>query len=624
MAANRQDVRNIGSQIFPSTLDPRVQKMVIELENSPSTPVVKPMSGEFAMEELLDARKVIFDSAKKKYCEGIQQDGAETTGDSATQKLSTISDCDLSLKARRSPATAADDIKELCLYLFGHRKSFPKSCLSSLSQPKAKQATQQATITDVVTEGPNPVPVPSKPVTLNLILQAIVQVQSDIKSLDRKFSDQISALSDQIYVSSLSERETIRELRQECDALRSTIDMLMSPCSRGADVHSKPPPCVLSRNQPSATTGQAPAVPTTNRFAALATEDAEPVIVDNSTDDPRTEAELLIDSYFEALQPNVQQGKEQKLSPPPAHNKPGPSTKSASFDQQLAQYRKKHKERAAKDKPPCYPNKQVAPNEEKRADILVIGDSMIKRLQPRRLSRQKKVICHTMRGAKIDDLASCVTHLSTKHNVSEIILHVGTNNTSDDPGSIAAKITSLGESLKPRAVTISSIIHRRNQSPSQHKKVDDANNLLKSAAAQNSWGFIDNGNINSAHLVSDGVHLNSTGVRLLARNIIQHITDSPNQNSPCTPRQRTPFGKALYSEVLKKRTTGDRDVSTVFRKANQFYPYPHRKQLLSNVSQPRHSMTPIRTPTLHYRNQEWNQYLQIVRQMFHPQNEGPQ
>ena len=160
-----------------------------------------------------------------------------------------------------------------------------------------------------------------------------------------------------------------------------------------------------------------------------------------------------------------------------------------------------------------------------------------------------------MRGAKIEDLAPNATHLSAKYDVSGIILHVGTNNTSDNPENIAAKITSLGESLKRRAVTISSIIHRKNKSAPQRKKVDCSNNLLKSTTTQNAWGFIDNGNINSTHLVSDGAHLNSPGVRLLATNIIQHIAGLPKNTRGTTPRcipcHRTPFGKTLFSDVLK-------------------------------------------------------------------------
>ena len=127
------------------------------------------------------------------------------------------------------------------------------------------------------------------------------------------------------------------------------------------------------------------------------------------------------------------------------------------------------------------------------ADILVIGDSVIKHLQPGRLSRKRKVICRTMRGAKIEDIAQRAKQTSSTHSVSEVIINVGTNDTSDDPETIAANITSLCDILQPPTpVTISSIIHRKYQSLPERKKVDDANELLKSITTRKHWGFIDN------------------------------------------------------------------------------------------------------------------------------------
>ena len=157
IASNRQDVCDIGSSTFLSEIDPRIQKIVLKLKSSPSVPVETLLGSDFAIEQLLEVRKVIFKSAKEKYCNGIRQDGAETTSDCATQKL--VSTCNFTLTSRRSPTTAADDIKELCLYMFCHRSSFPKSCLSSVSQPKPKQPSKlplQTSSTDAMIPAPTP------------------------------------------------------------------------------------------------------------------------------------------------------------------------------------------------------------------------------------------------------------------------------------------------------------------------------------------------------------------------------------------------------------------------------------------------------------------------------------
>ena len=248
------------------------------------------------------------------------------------------------------------------------------------------------------------------------------------------------------------------------------------------------------------------------------------------------------------------------------------------------------------------------------ADILVIGDSMIKRLQPGRLSRKRRVICRTMRGATIEDVAQTANTIATKHGVSEVILHVGANNTSDDPETIAAKITSLCDTLQPTSVTISSIIHRKFQSLPERKKVDDANELLKSITTRKHWGFIDNTNINADHLMPDGVHLDSVGVRLLAKNIITHIAGPsecaycPSPSHDVTP-QRTPFGDILFAEALKKPVAAACDNSTGFRVSNQYYPSPQpirhqpRRAAIRRTTQP---------------HDDWSRYLETVRTLLNP------
>ena len=202
-----------------------------------------------------------------------------------------------------------------------------------------------------------------------------------------------------------------------------------------------------------------------------------------------------------------------------------------------------------------------------------------------------------MRGAKIEDIAQRAKQTSSTHSVSELIVHVGTNNTSDDPETIAAKITSLCDNLQPTSVTISSTIHRKYQSLPERKKVDDANELLKSITTRKHWGFIDNRNINTDHLMTDGVHLDSVGVRVLAKNIITHIagpSECAYRSSPShdVMPQRIPFGDILFSEALKKPVTAARDISTGFRVSNPYYPSPQparhhpRRAAIRRTTQP--------------------------------------
>ena len=130
---------------------------------------------------------------------------------------------------------------------------------------------------------------------------------------------------------------------------------------------------------------------------------------------------------------------------------------------QINQYRNKYKKLSTtKSQPSVSVKKQPSPTHRHTnsqanpaAGILVIGDSMIKHLQPGRLRRRKlKVICRTMRGAKIEDVAQRAKGTASEHNVSEVIVPVGTNNPSDDPATIAAKIISLCDTFQPTPVTI--------------------------------------------------------------------------------------------------------------------------------------------------------------------------
>ena len=136
--------------------------------------------------------------------------------------------------------------------------------------------------------------------TLHAILAAVTQIQNDIKMLDAKFSNQISAIFDTISVSvASSDKEKIHQLDNERQDHQATIDMLMNP--RGDNGHLNQPHYV-SREFYSTphTIHSSNAVTTQNRFAVLSTDD----IKDDTSEDSVTEAERLIDSYYDILIPN--------------------------------------------------------------------------------------------------------------------------------------------------------------------------------------------------------------------------------------------------------------------------------------------------------------------------------
>ncbi len=143
------------------------------------------------------------------------------------------------------------------------------------------------------------------------------------------------------------------------------------------------------------------------------------------------ETEDELNNISEVLKPCDHNGKSESDTP---------LTRQTSYQMQISQYRNKHKKLSTTmSQPSVTLKKQPSPTHRHTnsqanpaADILVIGDSMIKHLKPGRLSRKRKVICRTMRGAKIEDVAQRAKETASKHSVSEVIVHIGTNNTSDD------------------------------------------------------------------------------------------------------------------------------------------------------------------------------------------------
>ena len=147
---------------------------------------------------------------------------------------------------------------------------------------------------------------------------------------------------------------------------------------------SKSSPCASSRNRRRANPCQANSpnqtVPTTNRFAVLTSHD--PVVIDNDiTVNSETDAEL--DSISEVLKSSYHNGK---------HESDTPLNHQTSYQMQINQYRNKHKMQSittrltssSVKKQPTPTHKHTHDQATTAADILVIGDSMIKHLQPGR------------------------------------------------------------------------------------------------------------------------------------------------------------------------------------------------------------------------------------------------
>ncbi len=75
--ATSDEAENV-SVIFLPKIHHKMETIILKLKSSPSIPVHTLLSDDFDIDELLQVRNVIFESAKEKYCNEINDD-AETT-----------------------------------------------------------------------------------------------------------------------------------------------------------------------------------------------------------------------------------------------------------------------------------------------------------------------------------------------------------------------------------------------------------------------------------------------------------------------------------------------------------------------------------------------------------------
>jgi hypothetical protein len=159
-----------------------------------------------------------------------------------------------------------------------------------------------------------------------------------------------------------------------------------------------------------------------------------------------------------------------------------------------------------------------------RSRVAVLGDSMIKHINPRQLQNgvKPKIAVKTFPGATIADMSHYAKPtLSTAPD--EIILHIGTNDLkAKTPEAVINAAANLGESItqlhKDTKLTFSEIITRVDDE-SLTRKVTLYNSLLAKLCLERNWQLISHNNIDKSHLNSYGLHLNKNGTSILAKNI---------------------------------------------------------------------------------------------------------
>ena len=168
--------------------------------------------------------------------------------------------------------------------------------------------------------------------------------------------------------------------------------------------------------------------------------------------------------------------------------------------------------------------------------VAVEGDSMIKHVDPMKLSK-KKVHKYTYPGETAESISTEVSTLNPQIHPSHVIIHVGTNNIPiDSPEDCAQEIGNLAANLKqkfPHAkIALSGIIQRQDMQVAG--KIEEVNKILKQKCLSDGMSFIDNFSIDNTCLNSSNIHLNAKATAFLATKFIKFLRG--NQHSMSSSR----------------------------------------------------------------------------------------
>ena len=188
--------------------------------------------------------------------------------------------------------------------------------------------------------------------------------------------------------------------------------------------------------------------------------------------------------------------------------------------------------------------------ESKSDSILIIGDSVIKHIDPKKLSR-KKVHKFSYRGKTCEEISEAVVNIQTKIDPSHVVIHYGTNNLpTDSAEACATKIVNLPIKVRNKfpnnKVGVSGLTHR--EDIAVNPKRIQVNKKLQDLSVVHEFSYIDNSKIDNTCLNNSKLHLNDKGTSLLAVHFIKFIRGLTGSNQRSSNRNKG-FQMALFKQL---------------------------------------------------------------------------
>ena len=160
-----------------------------------------------------------------------------------------------------------------------------------------------------------------------------------------------------------------------------------------------------------------------------------------------------------------------------------------------------------------------------KRDIVIIGDSMIKYMNGREISRYSSVKIRSHPGAITEDLTDYVRPTARK-KPKMMVIHSGTNDLTNKVNTLQ-KIRKVINAIKENDVNdeieivLSSVIHRDDQD--LEDEINKLNKKLENLCKGKGMRFIDNSNIKISSLNRSKLHLNKSGTALLTKTFVKMV-----------------------------------------------------------------------------------------------------
>ncbi|XP_078348835.1 uncharacterized protein LOC144633825 [Oculina patagonica] len=184
-------------------------------------------------------------------------------------------------------------------------------------------------------------------------------------------------------------------------------------------------------------------------------------------------------------------------------------------------------------KPSKNTKKQPSEPQPERSSItnsaVIIGDSIIKHLQGYKMKKRAgcNVFIRSFPGAQTADIADYIKP-TVRNKPKSIIIHTGTNDIqTKSPQQVADSLVDIAQNINhdhPHIEIAFSQIINRSDDANLNPKIADANKRLQKFCAQRGWGWISNDNIDESHLNRSGLHLNMSGTKQLATNMLKYLS----------------------------------------------------------------------------------------------------